>query len=450
MIRSLLITRLAMVAFAALTFTACTKNNDDGDIIAPPEDPNATVLRGSLLENKTLTADKVWTLKGYVYVPNGITLTVEPGTVIKSDKTEKGALCVERGGKLIANGTADKPIVFTSGQDAGSRNPGDWGGVVLLGYAKTNRSSTPVIEGGLDRPYGGTNDADNSGSLKYVRIEYAGIAAFPGSEINGLTLGGVGNGTTLENIQIVYGNDDAYEFFGGNVNAKYLVAYGTADDDFDFDFGYTGKIQFGVALRDPAFVDNGDAGNGIEADNDGSGTTATPYTRPTLSNFTFVGPNNAAGTAANHNYGNRWRRSVRFVLRNSIMMGWQKGGFSIESDGTANDYSNNLSEFKNNLVHAVADPYRISGLTSATLTATAMKTKAESEGCITYTDAADIRLTSPFTLTSPNLLPATSSPALAGASFIGLDAFFTSTTYVGAFGTTNWMASWTRFPAKGQ
>lgn len=448
--RSLLITRLAMVAFAALTFTACTKNNDDGEIIAPPEDPNATVLRGSLLENKTLTADKTWTLKGYVYVPNGITLTVEPGTVIKSDKTEKGALCVERGGKLIANGTADKPIVFTSGQDAGSRNPGDWGGIVLLGYAKTNRSSTPVIEGGLDRPYGGTNDADNSGSLKYVRIEYAGVAAFPGSEINGLTLGGVGNGTTLENIQVVYGNDDAYEFFGGNVNAKYLIAYGTADDDFDFDFGYTGKIQFGVALRDPAFVDNGDAGNGIEADNDGSGTTATPYTRPTLSNFTFVGPNNAAGTAANHNYGNRWRRSVRFVLRNSIMMGWQKGGFSIESDGTANDYSNNLSEFKNNLVHAVADPYRISGLTAATLTAGAMKTKAESEGCVTYTDAADIKLTAPFTLTSPNLLPATGSPALAGSSFTGLDAFFTSTTYVGAFGTTNWMASWTRFPAKGQ
>lgn len=449
MIRSLLISRLAMVALAALTMTACTKNNDD-PIVDPPTDPNATVLRGSLLENKTLTADKTWTLKGYVYVPNGVTLTIEPGTVIKSDKTEKGALCVERGGKLIANGTADKPIVFTSGMDAGARNPGDWGGVVLLGFAKTNRTSTPVIEGGLDRPYGGTNDADNSGSLKYVRIEYAGVAAFPGSEINGLTLGGVGSGTTLENIQIVYGNDDAYEFFGGNVNAKYLVAYGTADDDFDFDFGYTGKIQFGVALRDPSFVDNGDAGNGIESDNDGSGTTATPYTRPTLSNFTFVGPNNAAGTAANHNYGNRWRRSSRFVLRNSIMMGWQKGGFSIESDGSANDYVNNLSEFKNNLVHAVVDPYRVSGLTAATLTAAAMKTKAESEGCITYTDAADIKLTSPFTLTSPNLLPATGSPALAGASFTGLDAFFTTTTHVGAFGTTNWMASWTRFPAKGQ
>lgn len=452
MIRSLMISRLALVALAVAAMTSCSKNDDEDDVIAPPVNPNETILSGTLTANKTLTADKTWTLKGYVYVPNGITLTIEAGTTIKSDNTEKGALCIERGGKIQANGTADKPIIMTSGQAAGARNPGDWGGLIILGNAPTNRTSTPVIEGGLDRPYGGSNATDNSGTLKYVRIEYAGIAAFPGSEINGLTLGGVGSGTTIENIQIVYGNDDAYEFFGGNVNAKYLVAFATADDDFDFDFGYTGKIQFAVALRDPAFVDNGDAGNGIEADNDGSGTTATPYTRPVLSNFTFVGPNNAAGTAANHNFGNRWRRAVRFVLRNSILMGWQKGGFSMESDGTANDYSaaGGTSEFKNNLVHAVADPYRVSGLTSATLTAAAIRTKAEAEGCKTYANAADIKLTSPFTITNPNLLPATGSDALAGASFTGLDAFFTSTTYVGAFGTTNWMASWTRFPAKGQ
>lgn len=452
MIRSLMISRLALVALAVAAMTSCSKNDDEDDIIAPPTNPNETILSGTLSANKTLTADKTWTLKGYVYVPNGVTLTIEAGTTIKSDKTEKGALCIERGGKIQANGTVDKPIVMTSGQDAGARNPGDWGGLIILGNAPTNRTSTPVIEGGLDRVYGGTNANDNSGTLKYVRIEYAGIAAFPGSEINGLTLGGVGSGTTIENVQIVYGNDDAYEFFGGNVNAKYLVAYGTADDDFDFDFGYTGKIQFAVALRDPSFVDNGDAGNGIEADNDGSGTAATPYTRPVLSNFTFVGPNNATGTAANHNFGNRWRRAVRFVLRNSILMGWQKGGFSIESDGTANDYSaaGGTSEFKNNLVHAVADPYRVSGLTTATLTAAAIRTKAESEGCKTYANAADIKLTSPFALTAPNLLPATGSDALAGASFTGLDAFFATTTYVGAFGTTNWLASWTRFPAKGQ
>lgn len=452
MIRSLMISRLALVALAVAAMTSCSKNDDEDDVIAPPTNPNETILSGTLSANKTLTADKTWTLKGYVYVPNGVTLTIEAGTTIKSDKTEKGALCIERGGKIQANGTVDKPIVMTSGQDAGARNPGDWGGLVILGSAPTNRTSTPVIEGGLDRVYGGTNANDNSGTLKYVRIEYAGIAAFPGSEINGLTLGGVGSGTTIENVQIIYGNDDAYEFFGGNVNAKYLVAYGTADDDFDFDFGYTGRIQFAVALRDPSFVDNGDAGNGIEADNDGSGTTATPYTRPVLSNFTFIGPNNASNTAANHNFGNRWRRAVRFVLRNSILMGWQKGGFSIESDGTANDYSGTggTSEFKNNLVHAVADPYRVSGLTTATLTAAAMRTKAEAEGCKTYTNAADIKLTSPFALTAPNLLPATGSDALTGASFTGLDAFFTTTTYVGAFGTTNWLATWARFPAKGQ
>ncbi len=451
MIRSLMISRLALVALAVAAITSC-KKDDREEPIPPPVNPNETILSGTLTGDKTLTADKTWTLKGYVYVPNGITLTIEAGTTIKSDNTEKGALCIERGGKIQASGTADKPIVMTSGQAAGARTPGDWGGLIILGNAPTNRSSTPVIEGGLDRPYGGTNATDNSGTLKYVRIEYAGIAAFPGSEINGLTLGGVGSGTTIENIQIVYGNDDAYEFFGGNVNAKYLVAFATADDDFDFDFGYTGKIQFAVALRDPAFVDNGDAGNGIEADNDGSGTTATPYTRPVLSNFTFVGPNNATGTAANHNFGNRWRRAVRFVLRNSILMGWQKGGFSMESDGTANDYSaaGGTSEFKNNLVHAVADPYRVSGLTAATLTAAAVRTKAESEGCKTYTNAADIKLTSPFTITNPNLLPAAGSDALTGANFTGLDAFFTATTHVGAFGTTNWLATWTRFPAKGQ
>src|SRR5690606_6499667 len=130
----------------------------------------------------------------------------------------------------------------------GSRTPGEWGGIVILGKAKTNRSSTPVIEGGLDRPYGGDAENDNSGVLTYVRIEYAGIAAFPNSEINGLTLAGVGKGTKIENIQVSYGNDDAFEFFGGDVNAKYLVAFATADDDFDFDFGYTGNIQYAIAL----------------------------------------------------------------------------------------------------------------------------------------------------------------------------------------------------------
>ncbi|RPD48203.1 MULTISPECIES: T9SS C-terminal target domain-containing protein [Chitinophagaceae] len=438
--------QLLVVGFAALTLTACTKDEDeDEDLIDPPTN---SVLTGSLTESRTLTADKKWTLKGYVYVPNGVTLTIEPGTTVVSDVTEKGALCIERGGKIIANGTADKPIVFTSGKAEGSRAPGDWGGVVILGRATTNRTSTPVIEGGLDRPYGGNDDNDNSGSLKYVRIEYAGVAAFANSEINGLTLGGVGSGTTLENIQIVYGNDDAYEFFGGTVNAKYLVAYATADDDFDFDFGYRGKIQFGVAMRDPQFVDNGDAGNGVEADNDGTGSTAAPFTKPVLSNFTWIGPNNASGTLANHNFGNRWRRAAQFVVRNSVLLGWQKAGLSIESDATAQAYKDGAAEFKNNVVHsnAAADIFKSN---SSVMTAAAMETKALAEGNVKLTSPDGV-LTAPFSLTSPNLAPVAGGAAAAGADFAGLDAFFTPTAYKGAVGATNWLQGWTRFPAKGQ
>lgn len=436
---------------SVLLVVGCTRAEDDEDedILTPPDN---TILSGTLSQNKILTADKAWTLKGYVYVPNGVTLTIEPGTTIISDVTDKGALCIERGGKIMANGTAAQPIVFTSGKGDGSKAPGDWGGLVILGKATTNRSSTPVIEGGLDRPYGGTDDNDNSGVLKYVRIEYAGVAAFANSEINGLTLGGVGRGTTLENIQVIYGNDDAYEFFGGTVDAKNLVAYATADDDFDFDFGYRGRIQFAVALRDPQFVDNGDAGNGIEADNDGTGSTATPVTKPMLSNFTFIGPNNASGTLANHNFANRWRRAVQFNLHNSVMLGWQKGGFSMESAATAQAYKDGLSTFKNNIVHAnaTADIFRVDGAAAGVLTKEQLEAKALAEGNLKQTSADGV-LTAPFSITNPNLAPVAGGPAASGADFAGMDAaFFTPTTYRGAVGTTNWLQGWTRFPARGQ
>ena len=412
----------------------------------PTIDPNTVIIaEGGTLSGSynqpVLVQGRNITLKGYTYFASGSTLTIPAGTTIKSDVTDKGAIIIERGAKIIAEGTATQPIVFTSGKAVGQRNPGDWGGIIILGNARTNRSTEPTIEGGVGRNYGGTNDADNSGVMKFVRIEFGGIAAQPGSEINGLTCGGVGSGTVLENIQITYGNDDGFEFFGGTVNAKNLVSFATADDDFDFDFGYTGRIQFAVALRDPDFVDSGDAGNGIEADNDGSGSNATPTTRPVLSNFTFVGPGTT--TLGNHNFGNRWRRAVNFVLNNSIMLNWAKGGFSMESDATVTSYNTGTSEFKNNIVHALVDPYR-SG--STVLTAAQVRTKAESEGVTTAATAADVRLTS-LTVTAPNLIPQTGSPALTGAAFGASlpSSFFTTTTYRGAFGTTNWMAGWTNF-----
>lgn len=436
----------ALILTLIFSVPSCVKVsfNDGGGVIAPP-DPTSNVISGTISSSRFYAKGK-YILKGYVYVTEGATITFEAGCIIQSDITEKGALIIERGARLVAQGTASNPIVFTSGKPVGQRTPGDWGGIILLGKAPTNRplDPAPVIEGGVGRQYGGTDPFDESGVLRYVRIEYAGIAAEPGSEINGLTCGGVGSGTIIEFVQVSFGNDDAFEFFGGTVNAKNLIAFATADDDFDFDFGYTGKIQYGIACRKPDFVDAGDAGNGIECDNDAAGTSASPITKPQLSNFTFVGPNNATGTAANHNFGNRWRRNTQFILRNSILMGWQKAGFSLESNGTINSYyTDNTSEFRNNLVHAVAETYKSGNAGLAT--AAQLQTKAESQGCITYADPATIQLESPFYSTSPNFLPKAGSPALSGSSFTGMNPFFTNTTYRGAMGTTNWTAGWAQW-----
>lgn len=445
-----ILTSLAVISLFA--FSACikvdiddstTNNGNTNPVGATLQERiiSSKILTGNINENVELPKGK-YTLKGYVYVNNRARLTFAAGSIIVGDTINKGALIIEQNSRLIADGTASEPIIFTSGKPAGQRKPGDWGGIAIAGNAPTNRTTPPLLEGGINAVYGGSLANDNSGILRYVRIEFAGIAADPNSEINGLTLGGVGAGTIIENVQVSYGNDDAYEFFGGTVNCKNLIAFATADDDFDFDFGYVGRIQFGVSLRDPLFVDGGDAGNGIECDNDGGGTTASPRTRPQLSNFTFCGPNGAAGVLANHNFNTRFRRATHFVLVNSILSGYQKGGFQFESDSTAAAYIDGRAIFKNNLVHGVVEPYKVS---SATLiNAAAVKTKAESEGCITYTAASDIMLENPFNLAGPNFLPKAGSPALTGASFTGLTGF-TTTTYVGAFGTTNWMAGWTSF-----
>ncbi len=450
-----------LFSIAMLSFSSCIKVNFEetinnttggGTVGSDPQNPvtNGGIIQGILNKSYFLPKGK-YTLKGYVYITDGNTLTIAPGSVVVSDITEKGALIFERGAKLIADGRATDPIVFTSGKAIGQRTPGDWGGIILCGKAPTNRPQdpAPTIEGGVGRKYGGTDPNDESGILRYVRIEFAGIAAEPGSEINGLTMGGVGSGTIIENVQVSFGNDDSYEFFGGTVNCKNLIAFATADDDFDFDFGYTGKIQYGIACRKPDFVDAGDAGNGIECDNDGTGTTAVPFTRPQLSNFTIVGANNATGTAANHNFGNRWRRATQFVLRNSIIIGWPKGGLSLESAATAKAYYvDRFSEFRNNLLHSndAANIYRNDANALTIVTPALMKTRAESEGCVTLATADAAMLNAPFYSTTPNFLPKTGSPALAGASFTGLNAYFVATTFIGAMGTSDWTAGgWTNW-----
>jgi hypothetical protein len=360
----------------ALGLFSCDRDLGGGE--GPINVPSTTTLTGNINTTTTLTSDKVWTLKGYVYVTDGAKLIIQPGTTIVSDVAEKGALCIERGSQIIAEGTQSKPIVFTSGRPEGQRSPGDWGGIVILGRAKTNRSSEPTIEGGIGRPYGGTNDSDNSGVMRYVRIEYAGIAAMPNSEINALTLGGVGNETILENIQTIYANDDAFEFFGGTVNGKNLYAFATADDDFDFDFGYTGMITNGVAKRDPQFVDSGDAGNGVECDNDGTGSAAQPYTHPKLFNMILVGPN-VSTALANHNLGLRFRRSTQFTMKNSVVWGWMKGGLSLESNETAQFVKDGVSVFENNSVGTFNPTLNFISRATTILTSEQLKTLALSK-----------------------------------------------------------------------
>ncbi|AYL98298.1 hypothetical protein [Mucilaginibacter celer] len=444
-------------SLAVMAFASCSKKDDPGT--NPPITPPTTNLdvRGTITKDTHWTAGITYRIRGYVYVDNNATLTIDPGTKIVSNKDSAGVLVIYKGAKINAAGTADKPIVFTSAE--ASPKPGDLGGVVLVGNA-TGNGNHAVLEGGVDvahQNFGGTNDADNSGVLQYVRIEYGGKAVNPGDEINGLSMYAVGSGTTVDHVQVVRGLDDAFEFFGGAFNAKYLIAYNCADDDYDMDDGYHGKIQFAVSIKDPAFTDNkgttGDISNNFEVDNttDAKGYLLTPITNPTLSNFTAIGPNNASGVSADYGYGMRWRRGSKFTLANSIVMGGQKAGMDIDNDLTAQYYVDGMSGFKNSLLQSYGDNYKVDKLNVATvLTAAGLKTLVEGrDASKTYAAAADIGLTDPFNNASPNLAPkAGSAAATATAAFTATalaDAFFTKTTYVGAIDPagTDWTkASW--------
>lgn len=306
--------------------------------------PTVTVSAGNITSNTTWTKNNIYLLNGWVYVKDGVTLTIEAGTVIRGDKTNKGALIIEKGGKLIANGTVTEPIVFTSNQPAGSRAYGDWGGVIICGKAPINVSGgSGTIEGGVGSTYGGSDAADNSGSLQYVRIEFPGIAFVTNSEINGLTMGGVGSGTTIDNIQVSYSGDDSFEWFGGTVNAKHLIALRGWDDDFDTDFGYSGMVQYAVSLRDPAVADQSQS-NGFESDNDGTGTTNTPFTSAIFSNVSLFGPLATSGTTINSLYRRaaHIRRNSKLQVYNTVFAGWPTGLYIDGSTTQANATNGDL------------------------------------------------------------------------------------------------------------
>ncbi|SEA54065.1 hypothetical protein SAMN05192529_12635 [Arachidicoccus rhizosphaerae] len=445
---------LGIAASLLLTAASCSKSSDGGEVVTPVDPSATTDLRGSIDKDLTLSNDKVYRLRGYVYVESGATLTIEAGTKIVSNNDSAGVLVIYKGAKINAKGTADAPIVFTSNET--TAKPGDLGGLVLVGKA-TGNGNHANLEGGVDdahKNFGGTDDADNSGVLQYVRIEYAGKAVNPGDEVNGLSLYAVGSGTTIDHIQVVRGLDDAFEFFGGAVNCKYLIAYNCADDDFDMDDGFHGKIQYGLSIKDPAFTDSkgttGDLSNNFEVDNTNGKIpfSTTPMTTPILSNFTAIGPNNASGTSSDYGYGMRFRRGSNVTLANSIVLGSQKGGLIIEDAETQANYKAGTSRFYNSLLQAVTKPFLVLGSDSSALSTAALTTLTEGTNLSVNLSSADqAGLSDPFNNAVPNLMPATGSKALATAGKFdvnGLDnSFFDKTSYIGALdGTTDWTSGW--------
>jgi PKD repeat protein len=323
-------------------------------------DPENTVYPATVTTvSADITANTTWSgvvkLQNKVYVKNNATLTIAPGTIIRGDKLTQATLIITRGAKLIADGTASSPIVFTSNEAVGSRNEGDWGGVVVLGLAKNNQpGGVANIEGIVpttDTQFGGNFDTDNSGIIKFVRIEFAGIALEPNKEVNGITFGSVGSGTIVDNVQVSFSGDDSFEWFGGTVNCKHLIAYRGLDDDFDTDFGYRGKVQFFLSIRDKDLFDAPGDSNCFESDNDAAGSTAQPKTMPIFSNGTIVGPK-GNGTIAlpigeKFEKAFRLRRNTSTSCFNSIVTGWEKG-LSIEGTPVVNNVNGDSLVFAHN------------------------------------------------------------------------------------------------------
>lgn len=323
-------------------------------------DPENTIYPVTTTTVSTdITSSTTWSgvvlLQNKVYVKNNATLTILPGTIIRGDKLTQGTLIITRGAKIIANATSTNPIIFTSNEAVGNRSEGDWGGLVLLGLARNNQpGGVANIEGiapTTDTQFGGNFDDDNSGILKYVRVEFAGIPLQPNKEINGITFGSIGNATTVDYCQVSFSGDDSYEWFGGTVNCKHLIAYRGLDDDFDTDFGYRGKVQFGLIIRDQNLSDAAGDSNSFESDNDATGSNAQPLTAAIFSNITTVGAK-GDGTLSlpvgeKFEKAFRIRRNSSISVFNALVSGWEKG-LSIEGTSTEDNVTGDSLYFSNN------------------------------------------------------------------------------------------------------
>lgn len=420
--------------------------------------------------DRTLSADTIYVLTGLYYVEPGFSLTIEPGTVIKGDDSSAGTLVITRGAQIFAQGTPSMPIVFTSQYAPGARASGDWGGIIILGDAPVNKVN-PLIEGGLiagscgggGGTYGGSDPSDNSGVLSYVRIEFPGYRFALNNEVNGLTMGGVGGQTQIDHIQVSYADDDSYEWFGGTVDCSYLVAFGGTDDEFDADFGYRGDVQFGFGLRDPDQSDPTGESNGFETDNDGSATsTATPYTKPTFSNITLVGPERTNAEVPfplgeTYQYSMLLRRSTQLSLFNSVIMGYP-WGIRLRDVNTIAWANADSLQLRNTSVQATLTPSGSTHIHDETLWngvdawfGTVGWGNLPANSATRMPDT--IQLSNMSSLNNPDPRPTGTSELIGSADFTSPRlASFVTTSYRGAFPDTKnvglgdmWISYWTNF-----
>ncbi len=316
-------------------------------------------INTDITASRTLYADTVYTLKGFIHVANGATLTIQPGTTIKGDYNTLGsALMILRGAKIQAVGTADKPIVFTSSRLPGERQPGDWGGLLLVGNAINNRSGAVTVEGtgtdgntvGGGKNYtviynGGTTPTDNSGTLAYVRVEFAGFAPVQDLEFNAFTFCAIGSGTRASYLESLAPLDDAYEFFGGGFDIDHLIAFETADDMFDMSEGWVGRMQYLIGINTQQLIPRTGAGfysvdiEGIE--NDGcngtgcdNGFDQQPFTIPLVANFTLIGCGRSTCVGPSGGHGMMLRRGTGGYYVNGVVSRWPTDGVSLRDAST--------------------------------------------------------------------------------------------------------------------
>lgn len=401
-------------------------------------------VSGTITTSATWTADKRYVLSDFVGVASPAVLTIEPGTVIYGGDT-RATLFIQRGAKIMADGTARRPIIFTSTQRVGSRAQRDWGSLVLLGGAPLNvTGGQAILEGLPSQPaysYGGTDPHDNSGVLRYVRLEFGGFEIATNQEINGLTLGGVGDATVIDYVEVIHNKDDAFEFFGGTVNAKHLLGVAFADDGLDFDFGYGGSVQF-AALIKRSENDEGDSNIFTESDNNASGGSETPLTNARVYNVTSVRV--ASGTG---NYGAVLRRNTAGRFYNTVVTGSRLSPVSVRDTGTFNNANSGALVLDNSILHGdfsdAAFPSRTDGPQTRTFVFTTMTRNRNVD--------PQLAMGTPSLLKTymPDLTPLDGSPAL-DADFVANppdNGFLQAVDYQGAVGPgENWVLSgWATF-----